>query len=125
MAEQERNIEIARKSYAAFSSGDTDTLMGLIDAGIEWTVPGQSTISRTYRGRSEYSTFLRMLSEKTATVRPTRFFADGDTVVVLTEGMIDGQPTSDAQVLTLRDGRVVRGQTHPDTALLERVWGQR
>lgn len=124
-SEQERNIEIVRKGYAAFQSGDTDTLMSLADEGIEWHQPGQSTLSGTYSGRTEFGELLRRMSEKSLRVQPTRFFADGDTVAVLAEGTVDGEPARECDVLTLRNGRITRAWTYPDTAQQERVYGRR
>jgi ketosteroid isomerase-like protein len=41
MSEQERNIEHVKKGYEAFSGGDIDTLMALLDDNIEWVHPGE------------------------------------------------------------------------------------
>ena len=39
-----------RGGYAAFSSGDLDTVRALFDENIEWHIPGQSAISGDYHG---------------------------------------------------------------------------
>ena len=51
--------------------------------------------------------------------------ADGDTVVALTEVRAGGETGEDADVFTLRDGRIVRAQLFGDTALMERVYGKK
>ena len=70
MSERERNIEHVKKGYEAFSGGDIDTLMALLDDNIEWVHPGQSAISGTYHGKGEFGEFLRRFAEKSTTVKP-------------------------------------------------------
>ena len=44
MSEQD-NKELVKKGYAAFSSGDLETIMSLFDDDVEWVQPGQSAVS--------------------------------------------------------------------------------
>ena len=125
MSEQEQNIEVVKKGYQAFTTGDFDTLMSLYDDNVEWVQPGESAISGTYHGKGELGQLLRQLGEKTATITPHRFFADGDTVVVLSEATVGGETSRDVEAFTLRDGKVVRAQAYGDTALIERVYGRK
>jgi ketosteroid isomerase-like protein len=125
MSEQEQNIEIVKKGYEAFSTGDIETVMSLYDDNIEWVQPGESAISGTYHGKAELGELLGRLGEKTTTVKALRFLADGDTVVVLSEATVGGETSQDVEVFTLRDGKVVRAQTYGDTALMERVYGRK
>ena len=123
MSQQERNIELGKKGYAAFADGDVDTLMSLYDDAIEWTQPGDSAISGTYHGKAQLREFLGRLAERTTSVKALRFLADDDTVVVLSEATVGGETSQDVEVFTLRDGKAVRAQTFGDTALMERVYG--
>jgi ketosteroid isomerase-like protein len=125
MSEQEQNIEIVKKGYEAFSTGDIETVMSLYDDNIEWVQPGDSTISGTYHGKGELGELLGRLGEKTTTVKALRFLADGDTVVVLSEATVGGETSQDVEVFTLRDGKAVRAQTYGDTALMERMYGRK
>ena len=125
MSEQEQNIEIVKKGYEAFSTGDIETVMSLYDDNIEWVQAGESAISGTYHGKAELGELLRRLGEKTTTVKALRFLADGDTVVVLSEATVGGETSQDVEVFTLRDGKAVRAQTYGDTALMERVYGRK
>jgi ketosteroid isomerase-like protein len=125
MSEQEQNIEIVKKGYASFASGDFETVMSLIDDNIEWVEPGESAISGTYHGKGEFGELLKRMAEKGTTVGAQRFFADGDTVVVLTAGSVGGEVAREADVLTLRGGKTVRAEVYTDTALLERVYGRK
>ncbi len=119
----EQNIETIKKGYAAFSAGDADTLFSLLDDDVEWIQPGNSAISGTYRGKAEFGQLLGRMAEKSVTTSPYRFFADGDMVVVLTEVNAAGETAAQADVHTLRDGKVVKTLVIGDTALLERLWG--
>jgi uncharacterized protein len=71
MSEQEQNIEVVKKGYEAFMSGDMET------------------------------------------------------VVVLSETTSGGETSQDADVFTLRDGKLVRAQVYGDTAIMERVFGKK
>jgi uncharacterized protein len=125
MSEQEQNIELVKKGYQAFATGDMETVMSLYDDNIEWVQPGESAISGTYHGKGELGEFLGRLGEKTTTVKGLRFLADGDTVIVFSEATIGGETSQDVEVFELRDGKAVRAQTYGDTALMERVYGKK
>ena len=45
----QENKELMERGYAAFSSGDLDTVMSLFDDDIEWVQPGQSSVSGTFQ----------------------------------------------------------------------------
>ena len=126
MSDQEqKNIELVKKGYEAFSAGDVDTVMSLFDDNIEWVQPGDSAISGTYRGKAELGEHLSRLAEKPVTVKLNRLLADGDTVVALTEVTVGDERGQDADVFTLRDGKTIRVQVHTDTAIMERVYGRK
>ena len=124
MSEQsEKNIELVKRGYEAFASGDMETVMSLYDDNIEWVQPGRSAISGTYHGKGELGDLLMRLAEKTAIVKPLRFLADGDTVVVLSQATIGGETSDDVEVYTIRDGKTVTAKVYGDTALMERLFG--
>ena len=124
MSEKE-NKELIKKGYAAFSSGDVETVMDLFDDDIVWVQPGKSVISGTYRGKAEVMELFGELAEKRLTVKVNGLVAEGDTVVALTEVSVGGETGQNADVFTVRDGKTVRAQVHGDTAMLERVFGTR
>jgi uncharacterized protein len=123
--QEQKNIELVKKGYEAFSAGDVNTVMSLFDDNIEWVQPGNSAISGTYHGKVELGEYLSRLAEKSVTVKLNRLLADGDTVVALTEVTVGDERGEDADVLTLRDGKTVRVQVHTDTAVMERVYGRK
>jgi uncharacterized protein len=65
------------------------------------------------------------LAEKGFTTSPQHWFSDEDRVVVLTRITVGGEQADQADVLTYRDGKLVKFQTAGDTALLQRVFGSR
>jgi uncharacterized protein len=119
----EQNIETAKEAYAAFSAGDAATAMARIADDVEWITPGNSAISGTVRGKQEVGALWGRLAEKGFTTSPQYWFSDEDRVVVLTHISVGGEQADSADVLTYRDGRLVKFQTAGDTALLERVFG--
>ena len=121
----EQNVETVKKGYEAFSAGDVETVMSQFDDRIEWVQPGESAISGIYRGKAEFGEYLRQLAEKAVGVRALRFVADGDTVVAFTEVTAGSEMGEDADVYTVRDGKIVHAQIYSDTAMMERVFGRK
>ena len=124
MSEQE-NKELMERGYAAFSSGDLDTVMSLFDDDIEWVQPGQSAVSGTFHGKTEVLEQFGRLAEKGLTVELKKLIAEGDTVVAITQVTAGGETSEDADVFTIRNGKTVHVQVHGDTATLERVYGKK
>ena len=123
MSQADENIEKTKAGYAAFSAQDVEAALTDIADDIEWVVPGNSAVSGTYRGKDEVVGFWMKLAEKGFTVTPQHFLGDDERVVVLCSTTAGGETSDSADVLTFRDGKVVRFQTAGDTALQERVWG--
>jgi len=124
MSEQD-NKEVIKRGYAAFASGDIETVMSLFDDDIEWVQPGASAISGTFHGKAEVMEYLGRLAEKSMSVSVSQLVAEGDTVVAITEVTAGGETGEDADVFTVRNGKTVSAQIHGDTALMERVYGKK
>ena len=118
-----QNLETSKKGYAAFDTGDVDAVLNDYDDNVEFVVPGNSTISGTYRGKAEVTNFFAKLAEKSFTTTPSRFLADEDVVVVLGQVTAGGESAPEADVSTYRDGKNVKLQAFSDTAMFERVYG--
>ena len=119
------NIEIAKKAYDAFATGDLETVLSTYDDNVEFVIPGNTTISGTYRGKDEVTKFFTKLAEKSFTTTPSRFLADGDDVVAIGQITAGGESAPEADVSTFRDGKLVKLQAFSDTALFERVYGKK
>ena len=119
----EQNIASTKAAYAAFASGDAAAAMENLADDTEWIVPGNSAVSGTYHGKQEVGALWTKLAEKAFSTAPEHFLGDDERVVVLTRTTADGQSSDSVDVLTFRDGKVVRFQTAADTALQERIFG--
>ena len=119
----EQNIETAKQGYAAFSAGDAAAAMENMADDIEWITPGNSAVSGTRRGKQEVGELWAKFAEKGLTTSPQYWFSDDERVVVLTHVTLGGEEADQADVLTYRDGKLVKFQTAGDTAMLERVFG--
>lgn len=121
----EENVEKAKRAYAAFSAGDAAGAMEDMADDIEWVTPGNAAISGTAHGKQEVGALWGRFAEKGFTTSPQYWFSDEERVVVLARTTLDGEPADSADVLTFRDGKVVKFQSAGDTALLERVYGSK
>jgi uncharacterized protein len=59
------NVERARRGYAAFASGDIDTVMELFDDDIVWHVGGNNILSGDYKGKEAVFGFFGRLMQET------------------------------------------------------------
>jgi ketosteroid isomerase-like protein len=118
-----QNIETTKKGYAAYAAGDLETVLSIFDDDIEFAVPGNSTVSGTYRGKAEVTEFFAKLAEQSFTIAPSRFLADDEVVVVLCQVTAGGESAPQSDVFTLRGGKIVKVQSFGDTAMYERVYG--
>jgi hypothetical protein len=119
----EENIGSAKAGYAAFSWGDPAAVMDSMADDVEWVVPGNSAVSGTYHGKEELGAFWKKLAEKSLTIMPEHFLGDEERVVVLIHTTIAGESSDRVDVLTYRDGKVVKIQSVQDTLLLQRIFG--
>jgi uncharacterized protein len=118
-----QNLETAKKAYEAYGNADVETVLSTFDDDIEWVVPGNSAISGTFRGKDQFVQLLGKLAEKSFTTTPEHLFADGDDVVAITAVTAGGESALQADVLTYRNGKVVKAKSIADTAMQERVYG--
>jgi ketosteroid isomerase-like protein len=122
---ESENKELIKKGYEAFATGDVETVMSMFDDDVEWVQPGESAVSGTFHGKTEVLEYLGRLAEQSLSVKLIDLFAEGDTVVALTEVSAGGETGRDADVFTVRNGKTVHVQVHGDTATLERVYGKK
>ena len=92
---------------------------------IEWITPGNSAISGTAHGKQEVGAQWAKFAEKGFQTTPQYWFSDDERVVVLCQITVGGEQADSCDVLTFKDGKVVRFQTAGDTALAERVYGSK
>jgi uncharacterized protein len=110
------NAVLARRGYAAFASGDLDTLRDLMQEDATWHQPGKTAIAGDYIGRDrvfEYFGKIFELSGGTFKADPEDILADDDRAVVIqhTTGTRDGKALDMHHVLVFE----IRGGKFADT----------
>jgi ketosteroid isomerase-like protein len=123
MSEQ-TNSAVVQRMYAAFNSGDIQTLLANVTPDAEWVNSGPSTV--TYFGdfSGRIADFFQAIggSVTAGSVTIDRYIVAGDTVV--TEGRYRGTARNTqvnidapiAHIFTLRDGKVTSWKGYGDTA---------
>jgi ketosteroid isomerase-like protein len=119
------NVEIVRRAFEAWNSGEPDAAAGLLDPGIEWHLPENFPDAGTWRGKEQVLTGLAGLADSwEGLVADVRELIDaGDRVVALVRyhgraavtGLDLEGVSVDAQVWTLRDGTVVEVRMYGGT----------
>ena len=120
-----QNIETSKKGYAAFDKGDVETVLNDYDDSVEFVIPGTNAVSGTYRGKDGVKELFGKIAEQNFKITPSRFLADDDVVVVLSQVSAGGESGLQADAFTYRDGKIVKVQNYGDTALFERVFGSK
>src|SRR5215213_2739783 len=122
MGSQE-NKQAAEEAYRAFSSGDAEGAMRNIDDSVEWRVRGDNSLTGTHRGKQEVGELWGKFMSKDFRTEPHDFIADGDKVVVLTTGSLEGETEEAADVLTYNgDGKLVAFDTLGDPAIANKAF---
>jgi uncharacterized protein len=82
----QENVDLVRRGYAAFSTGDMSTLNGLFAVDAVWRVPGGGVLSGPKEGRDAILAFFGQtmeLSSGTFAVSVVDIAASGERVYVL------------------------------------------
>lgn len=119
----EELIEITRNAYEAWTQGDPQPALDSFSDDIEWIVPGNTALSGTYTGKDEVMAMWQKLPEHLRGMDLQYYLSDGERVVVLTNVQLDVGDADQADVLTFKDGKVVKFQVALDTALWEKAFG--
>jgi uncharacterized protein len=124
------NLDLMRRGYAAYTSGDMDTINGLFADDVVWHVAGRSPIAGDYTGKEEVFGFfgkLQELSGGTSTVQVHDLLADDEHgVAIVTESATRDGHTYEGRtthVLHLRDGKVTEfWDAHIDQYAADEFW---
>ena len=123
------NLTLVQDAYAAFSRGDMQTLMDMLDPDVSWGMVGDPKdvpMAGIRTGKAGVGEFFRILHEvqQLDKFEPQKFLAGGDTVAVIghTNWTMNRSGVSGdndwVHVLTLKDGKVTKYRGHQDTAKL-------
>ncbi len=123
------NVDQARGAYEAFSAGDMDRLAEGFAAEAEWLTSDELPLGGLTRGRDEILANFARIPDfwSDFRVEPERFLDCGDVVVVTGTQSATGAGGSFespfVHVMEYRDGKVVRGEFHADSAKALRALG--
>lgn len=127
----EQNMDTVRRGYAAFASGDMETLMTLYSDDAVHIVPGSSKVSGAHKGKDSIMGLygaLFELSNGTMQLSLDHLLSDGgDRVMSIHTSSLekDGETVTQTESLlfTLVDGKVVEIQDFfADIALNDRLF---
>lgn len=112
----EENVARVREAYAAYTQGDTATLLDMVDADLEWTYLDPATVNpspQTCHGRGELKVTLARQADRGLRMELEEIVGHDDKVLVVvhTPG-VDAHRATPAddrnyEVLTLRDGQII------------------
>jgi uncharacterized protein len=107
------NLELLRRGYAAYSSGDMDTINELFADDLVWHVAGRSPLAGDYTGKEQVFGFfatLQEMSEGTSKVEVHDLLANDEHAVALViESATRGGRSHEGNathIFHLRDGQV-------------------
>lgn len=129
-AGESTNTALLRAGYAAFATGDLDTVMGMFDPSIIWHTPETISFGGTYVGPAAVGDFFGKLVEHYAElhVDPDQYLEQGETVAVL--GHLRGRTaagnefnTPFVHVWRVVDGKATSFTEHFDTAKMNAALG--
>ena len=117
------NLDTVKRLYAAFGSGNLQELLGLLDASIDWEVPGSAPWSGNGRGREHVQRFFERFGSAASLTKfePRSFVADENTVVVLGYEEGSARETGRAwrahftHVFEVDDGKITAHREYVDT----------
>src|SRR5918996_2959657 len=121
------NKHLVQQIFSELSQGNSQPLVAAMAPDVSWTVPGTTSWSGRYEGRDAVQQdLLGPLVAQFAdqyTSHPSRFVAEGDLVVVETEGRVTtkrGLPYDNVYcfVIRLGDGMIREIVEYCDTALV-------
>lgn len=127
------NKRLLQKIFAELAEGNGRPLVEAMADDVAWTVSGTSNWARTYQGkRTVIDALLKPLNKRFATpyrATATRILADGDCVVVESQGeatTVDGKPYNNNYcfVFRLADGKVREITEYMDTELVTSALGE-
>jgi len=123
------NADQARGAYDAFSAGDMERLAEGFAEDAEWLTSDELPLGGLTRGRDQILANFARIPDYWSEfkVEPARFLDCGDVVVVTGTQSATGESGSFespfVHVMEYRDGKVVRGEFHTDSAKALRALG--
>ena len=124
------NLNAVKGLYEAFAKGDIPTVLGFLDANVDWTEAKGFPYGGTYHGPNAVleGVFMRLGADwEGFAVVPAEFIDGGDNIVVLGQysGIYKATGKSFeadfAHVWKIQDGKAIRFVQYVDTLLVSRA----
>ncbi|WP_120953123.1 nuclear transport factor 2 family protein [Arthrobacter oryzae] len=124
------NVELVRRGYTAFNSGDMATLSGMFAEDAVWHVAGSGVLSGTKQGRDAILAYFGELGARTqghfqANVQDIVGGEKHTVAIQQTHGEANGKTLDMPTVITfvVRDGQIAEGREFfEDTAKADDFW---
>ncbi len=116
------NAEAARNAYQAFSTGDFETLKEGFAEDAEWQTSDELPLGGVTKGRDAILANFAQIPDywSSFSVQPSEFIDAGDKVIVRGTQSATGKGGSFeapfVHLMEYRDGKLVRGEFHGDSA---------
>ena len=116
------SAEAAKNAYEAFSKGDLETLKEGFAEDAEWQTSDELPLGGVTRGRDAIMENFAQISNywSSFSVEPSEFIEAGDKVIIRGTQRATGKGGSFEgpflHLMEFRDGKVVRGEFHADSA---------
>lgn len=124
----EENKQVIRDFFDALTSGNMDGALALCHDDVEWTIIGDTPVSKTFHGHKGVAEDLMgevaqaIKEEDGLQVDIIEMIAEGDKVVCRAQGTITGNHgpynSTYCHVFTVRDGKIASDMEYLDTALI-------
>jgi ketosteroid isomerase-like protein len=131
-----RNVQLVKDAYAAFSRGDIPALLESLDENIEWEgvkgTEGVAPQAGLRRGKAAVAEFFALVASTTEfhKFEPREFIAGEDAVAVVGFYEATVKPTGRRvaadwlMLFNIRNGKIVRFREWTDSVQIVRAYGQ-
>jgi ketosteroid isomerase-like protein len=124
--DRESNVNVIREFYNALAGGDVPTIVEVLDPKVEWRVPESVPWGGTFHCHDGFREFIRKLFDQPVELNREvlQYLDAGEQVVVRLrqmgkrKGGRTGYDVAEAQVWTVRNGKVVDFEGYFDTAIV-------
>ena len=124
--DRESNVAVIREFYNALARENVPAILELLDPQVEWREPESVPWGGTFHGHEGFREFIRKLFDQPVELNREvlQYLDAGEQVVVLLrqmgtrKGGYAGYDVPEAQVWTVRNGKVVDFEGYFDTAIV-------
>ncbi|EJG03183.1 nuclear transport factor 2 family protein [Flavobacterium sp. F52] len=129
---ENQNKKTIAEAFKKWEEG-TASFFDLLDEKVNWTITGNSAISKVYTSKQQFmdEAIIPLNKRFEIKIRPKvrEIYAEGDTVIALWDGLavaIDGEPYSNTYswYMTMKDGKIHKAVAFFDAIELNAIWNR-